>query len=168
MVKGVSEEKVIVDHPNPSVTVLWLSRHPPLRDQVELLHAYYGPVRIVQYSGVVKGGSEVVEIAERHGAKVVVAVLPLHLLAQALQAAARKGITILIARMRPINVSSEEEARRLVEEAPGRRNMSKFADGTVRVYEFEGYEKVKRITVETEPLASIADMERARGGVEAS
>jgi hypothetical protein len=45
-----------------------------------------------------------------------------------------------------------EEAQRLVAEKPEARTLASYADGTVRVFEFEHFERLVEVKLVTEPL----------------
>jgi hypothetical protein len=65
----------------------------------------------------------------------------------------QNGFTVLIAKMNNIATTRDPaEAQRLVQEAPDRRTIATYADGMVRVFEFERFEKLVEVKLVTEPL----------------
>lgn len=133
--------------------VLWVSRHPPLAAQIAELEAKLGPIEVRQASGTVPSAEHVVDLARWLGARYVVPVLPLSFIAKLAEAARAQGFEILLAKMRNVAVvRGEEEVAGLVAERPDRRTAVAYADGTVRVFEFEGFERLIRVELVTEPL----------------
>ena len=133
--------------------VLWVSRHPPLRAQVDELERRLGPVAVIQVSGVIPSAEYVVQKAEELRAKYVVPVLPLSFVARLSELAKARAFTVLLAKMREVAVvKGEEEARLVVAERPDRRTAAVHADGTVKVFEFERFEKLVEVRLVTEPL----------------
>lgn len=131
--------------------VLWVSRHRPLPAQIAELERKLGPVEIVQVEHV-PNAEHVIEVAKRVGARVIVPVLPLSFIARLVEEAGRHGYTVLMARMEAVATTrSVDEARRLLYEAPERRSIATYADGTIRVFEFVRFERIKKVEVVTEP-----------------
>lgn len=148
------EIKPIYETPStkPKTVVLWVSRHPPLQAQIQQLEQKLGAVTIIQVSGVIPNADFVVDVARRYNAKIIVPVLPLSFIARLAELTPKMGITLLFAKMNNIATTRDvAEARRIVAEAPDRRTLATYADGTVRVFEFVAFEKIKRVVVETEP-----------------
>ena len=146
------EEKVIYESVSPQkTTVLWVSRHPPLLQQIIELEKKLGGIRIVQLSGLVPNAEYVVQKAREYNASVIVPVLPLSFIARLCELAQREGYTVLYAEMECIAVyKNVEDARKKVQEAPEKRNLASYADGTVRVFEFKGFKKIKAVKLELE------------------
>jgi hypothetical protein len=130
--------------------VLWVSRHEPLESQVQELKRKLGDVEIVKFSKNIASAEEVVEFARQIGAKYIVPVLPLSMIARL---AEHREFTVLFARMQAVAATkSIEEAQKIVAENPSRRSMTTYADGTVRVFEFVQFEKLIRVELVTEPF----------------
>lgn len=147
------EIRTIVDDGEGSTTVLWVSRHPPLKAQLSAMRMKLRRVRVVQVSGVVPNADYVIELARKYGARIIVPVLPLSFIARLVERARGYGITILFARMEAIaQVSSAEEARELIREFPEARTMTAYADGTIKIHEFKRFEVVKEVRLVTEPF----------------
>jgi hypothetical protein len=147
-----STEK-IYESKSPKVVVLWVSRHPPLPAQIKILEEKFGSVAIYQMSGMVPNAEAVVEAVRKYSASVVVPVLPLSMIARLAELSRQNGFTVLLARMNNIaTTKSIEEARRVVWEKPECRTMATYADGLVRVFEFERFEKLVEVKLVTEPL----------------
>jgi hypothetical protein len=138
---------------NVKTVVLWVSKHSPLRAQLSVLEERFGGVVVYQLSGLIPGAESVVEYAGRIGAGVVVPVLPLSMIARLAELGRHLGFTVLITRMNCIAVTRDmENARRLVNEAPDKRTLAVHADGSIRVLEFEKFEKLVEVKLVTEPL----------------
>lgn len=133
--------------------VLWVSRHNVLPAQLDQLMQKLGSnIVVVQYLKPVPNAEFVIKLAEALGAKYIVPVLPLSFIARLVEQGKVKGITILFARMEVVaQVNSMEEARRLVDENPLARTISTYADGTIKVHEFKGFEVIKEVKLVTEP-----------------
>jgi len=135
------------------VIVLWVSRHVPVPIQFRVLEEKLGPITIYQLSGIVPSAEYVMEKAREVGAKYIVPVLPLSIIARLAELAPREGITVLISKMDNIAVvRSWEEAERIVNEKPEARTIATYADGLIRVFEFKQFEKLKEVKLVTEPL----------------
>jgi len=131
--------------------VLWVSRHEPLPAQIEELRRKLGDVEIVRINRSISGVEEVVEIARKEGARFIVPVLPLSMIAR-LAEYQKDGFTVLFARMTAVATTRDmEEAKRIVAEKPKWRNTASYADGVVRVFEFQGFERLVRVELITEP-----------------
>jgi len=139
---------------SPSTTViLWVSRHPPLKEQIAELERKFGAIIIYQVSGVIPGAEAVVDVAAKVGASVIVPILPLSMLARLAELRKNFNFIVLFAKMNCIHTTADmAEAQKLVNEMPSRRSLATHADGLVRVYEFERFEKLVEVKVVTEPL----------------
>ena len=84
---------------------------------------------------------------------IIVQALPLRLLLRLHKAATSHGITILIPRMEHVALAETlEEAEAIVAEAPGKRTyLHGRGDEKIRVIEFRGWEKIKKLEAELEP-----------------
>jgi len=146
------EIQAVYMDPDPQVTVLWVSRHRPLAKQIMDLKEKLGRIKVVQVSGPVPNAEYVIELARKFNAKIIVPVLPMSFIARLAELAPKHGITVLYARMNVVaQVSSVEEAEKLVKEAPDRRTMTTYSDGTIKIHEFEKFEKVLKVFILTEP-----------------
>ncbi len=142
----------IYNDPEPVTVVLWVSRHKPLPVQIQRLKEKLGNIRIIQVDGTVPNAETVVEIAQKHNAKIIVPVLPLSFIARLVELSKRYGFTVLYAKMEAIaTVGTWEEAKRIIEEAPDRRTATTYADGTIKIHEFKGFEVIKAVQIVTEP-----------------
>ena len=146
------EEKVVYESVAPEKTVvLWVSRHPPLLAQLIQLEQKLGGIKVIQLSGIIPSAEFVIQKAKEYGARVIVPVLPLSFIARLCELAQKEGITLLYAQMECIAVLKDmQDAQRKVQEAPERRNIATYSDGTVRVFEFKGFKRIKRVVLELE------------------
>jgi hypothetical protein len=149
-------EKVYESEPKsqiPRTLVLWVSRHSPLPIQVAELEKKFDNIVVYQMSGMIPNAEAVAEVARKYNASVVVPVLPLSMIARLAELARQNKFMVLLAKMNNIaTTKSIEEAQRLVAERPESRTMATYADGTVRVFEFERFEKLVEVKLVTEPL----------------
>jgi hypothetical protein len=146
-------EKIHESSPTPSTTILWVSRHPPLPAQIRALEEKFSSVTIYQMSGVIPNAETVAEAAKKLNASVIVPVLPLSMIARLAELSKQNKFVVVIAKMNNIaTTKSIEEAQRLVQEAPDRRTIATYADGVVRVFEFERFERLVEVKLVTEPL----------------
>jgi len=136
------------------VVVLWASRHPPLKAQIAELERRFGAVTIYQMSGVIPNAESVADVASKVNASIIVPILPLSMLARLVELRRQSNnFTILSARMNCIATTKDvAEAQKIIDEAPSKRSLATHADGLVRVYEFERFEKLVEIKLVTEPL----------------
>jgi hypothetical protein len=138
------------------VRVLWVSRHEPVPIQLEVLRRKLGSVRVVRIQRAVPNAEYVIERAKEIGARYIVPVLPLSMIAHLAEQAPKEGITVLFSRMKVV-----AEARRddhaalqklfeLYREKPEARTIVEYSD-RLRLFEFERFEVLKRVEVVTEP-----------------
>ena len=133
--------------------ILWVSRHHPVQAQFRVLEEKLGPITIYQLSGIVPSAEYVMEKAREVGAKYIVPVLPLSIIARLAELSKNNNFTILLSKMENIaTVKSWEEAEKLVNERPDVRTATTYADGVVRVFEFRQFEKLKEVKLVTEPF----------------
>jgi 16S rRNA U1498 N3-methylase RsmE len=134
--------------------VLWVSRHYPLPAQIRELQRIYGAdVEIVQMQGNIPNAEVIVQKAKEVGAKVIVPVLPLSMIARLAEVQKKEGFILLFAKMNAIaSVKNPEEAKRIVMEAPEKRTITTYSDGVARVFEFERFEKIIEVKLVTEAL----------------
>ena len=98
----------------------------------------------------VNNPAEVVKIAKERGAKaIVVQALPMHILAQLLQAAQREGIEVLQFQMETLATVKENEACPKGTEVESEVRGSELK----RCIRTKALVRVKRIVIETEPVA---------------
>ncbi|MEM2474727.1 MAG: hypothetical protein QW407_02280 [Thermofilaceae archaeon] len=134
-----------------ATVVLWVSRHKPLPAQLRALEEKLGEIDVVQIEHV-PHADYVIDLARRLGAKVIVPVLPLSFIARLVEEAGKRGYVVLFAKMNAILTTRDfEEAKKLVLEAPEKRTITTYADGTLRVFEFERFERVVKVEVVTGP-----------------
>ena len=139
------------------VKAVVIGRHHMLAKQVEDLRRL-GVDGFIQVSIIDEESiSDSVKEWARQGARyIIVQALPVHLLHKLYLEASRRGLDVLIARMDSIAlVENEEEAENLVKENPGARTFLRAKSGeAIRVVEFKGWEKIKRLYLEVEPVTS--------------
>ncbi|RLG50049.1 MAG: hypothetical protein DRN90_00300 [Thermoproteota archaeon] len=86
------------------VKILWVSRHNPLPSQVKELERKLGKIEIVQFAERVPNAEFVIELAKKHGAKIIVPVLPLSIIARLVELANKEDITVLWAEMEQVKM----------------------------------------------------------------
>ena len=95
---------------------------------------------------------EVVELAKKYNAKIVIPILPLSFLAKLAEEARKNSLIVLLSKMNTVKTTKDlREATRLIDEAPDKRAVSTMADGTLKVVEFQKFEKLIAVEVITEP-----------------
>ena len=135
------------------IVVLWVSRHAPLEGQVNVLREKLGEIRVIQLAETIPNAEYVVNNAKEVKAKYIVPVLPLSIIARLAEVAKKENFEILFAKMEAIaTVKSKEEAERIVNEKPESRSMATYADGSIRVFEFKQFERLKEVKLVTEPF----------------
>ena len=140
------------------VRVAWVSRHPPLKAEIERLKKMFGNVEIVQIRDTFKDAGEVFERVKEAGAEISVVVLPMSMLAQYLPLARKEGIDVWIAKM----IGFGE-----VEGTPKDFNpvsdvlLPMHGSSKSRWMRFDNFERVKEVRVITEPVY-IEEMKKAR------
>lgn len=134
--------------------VLWVSRHNPLKGQIDALREKLGDdVEVFVLPRQVANAEEVAQAARGMGAAYIVPVLPLSIIARLAELSGKYGFNILFARMEAVATVKEGElVEKIVREKPEYRTAVGYADGTVRVYEFKGFERLKEVKLVTEPF----------------
>jgi hypothetical protein len=143
----------VYESKTPNTVVLWVSRHPPLPAQITELERKFGGVVVYQVSGVIPNAETIIEIAKKYGAEVIVPVIPLSMIARLAELSKQNKFTVLIAKMNNIATTKDpNEARKIVSERPESRTISTYADGLMRIFEFERFEKLVEVKLITEPI----------------
>jgi len=143
----------IYESRSPKTVVLWVSRHPPLPVQITELERKFGGVVIYQVSGIIPNAEAIVEIAKKYSAEVIIPVIPLSMIARLAELSKQNKFVVLLAKMNNIATTKDpNEARKIVSERPESRTISTYADGLMRVFEFERFEKLVEVRLITEPI----------------
>jgi hypothetical protein len=139
------------------VVVLWVSRHEPVPAQLEALKQRLGGnVLVVKLQQAVPNAEYVLARAKEVGAKYLVPVLPLSMIALLAEHAPREGITVLFSRMKVVAEAHKDDRdalQRLFElyrEKPEARTVVEYSD-RLRLFEFERFEVVRKVELVTEP-----------------
>ena len=75
------------------------------------------------------------------------------MIARLSELAKQHNFIVLLARMNNIATTKDiDEAKKLVNEAPDKRTLATHADGLIRIFEFERFDKLVKIELITEPL----------------
>jgi len=133
--------------------VVWVSRHLPLRKQIEALEAKLGPIMIyqIQYAPNVQ---YIVDVAQKLGAKIIIPVIPLSMIAALTEIAPKCGFTVLWAEMEhvdtqviePIPGVDYDPTTETVVVAAGAHEQR-----TYRVMRFKAFHRIKAVKLELEP-----------------
>ena len=145
---GGVEERVVIDDTGRFLsvtTVLWVSRHDPLLWQVAELRRLLGPVKVIQLSGRIPSAEYIAEKAREHGAKVVVPVLPLSMIARLVELA--RDFEVWWAEMEQVAQGKGEPPR--YDEY--RETILTSPEGW-KVMRFVRFHRVKAVRIESEPL----------------
>ncbi len=130
--------------------VLWVSRHKPMREEVDELKKLYGEdVVIVTVNRRFKAVDELLKIVSETNPVAMVCILPLSFVMHLIEYLGDR-VVILMPEMVTITVTrNKRQAMELAKK--GARVMVKRLD-KYEVKEFRGYKRVKRIVIETEPV----------------
>jgi len=85
---------------NKVTRILWLSRHKPLKSEIDELSRIFGDIHVIQYPNKVENAEHVLNLIEYFGADEVVAVLPLTIVKKI----SEKGVKPLRAEMSLLHV----------------------------------------------------------------
>lgn len=124
--------------------ILWISRHSPLKAQIDALREVFGDVEIVQYDKHVRDADHVLELIAYYDAQEVVVVLPLSIIAHILQ----KGVKPLYMRMEVIHHPCEGPSK-CTDFDPDR---DYWDPGSKRHYRFVAIERIIKLEMVTEKL----------------
>jgi len=133
-----------------------VSRHEPVPAQLDVLRQKLGDVLVVKLQQAVPNAEYVIQKAKEVGARYIVPVLPLSMIAHLAEQAPREGITVLFSRMRVVAEARKDDRdalQKLFElhrERPEARTVVEYSD-RLRLFEFERFEVVRRVEVVTEP-----------------
>jgi len=146
------EIRVAYEDENAVHVVLWASRHPPLPVQVDALKAKLGRVKILQVSGVIPNAEWLMNQAKQVKAEIIVPVLPLSFIARLVELAKKEGVTVLWPQMKVVaQVPLKKIAENIVAENPRARTMTTYADGSVKVHEFDKFYVVEKVELVLKP-----------------
>ena len=132
--------------------MLWVSRHEPLRAELERLRQYIGEYVLIGRTGFVPSAEWLIEEAERVGASYIWPVLPLTIIARLVELAQKRGIKVLWSRMEQICRCDCETANEIASENPDEIAVAKYRDGTCAAWRFIDVEEVVGIQIVTKPL----------------
>ncbi len=125
------------------ITVVWLSRHLPLKVQKDVLMQKLGSnIEIVRMPNTYKNAGVIIHELNKLGAKYAVVVLPLSVIKHLLNTPERNGIVFLTAEMHPALGAYDPDTDVLLDEQRGMK----------RHVRFSGYRVLKAIEVITEPF----------------
>ncbi len=128
---------------NKQIIVAWVSRHPALKAQEEVLKAQLlSDIKIVEMNKTYKNASVIIKLLKEHGAKYAVVVLPLSIIKHLLNAPDRDGIVFLKAEMKPATGEYNPDWDVLMEDEPGIKRHKTFT----------GYQVYREILEITEPF----------------
>ena len=135
------------------VVVLWLSRHPPLKVQLETLKAKLGNVELKIYNKPLGTVEEATKLVEQYKAKYVVPVLPLSFIARLVEESKKKDFVVLWAEMELLH--NCKEGVKCKDYDPNQDSIVKTKDMQTgeeffRHYRFRGFKILKAIKFETE------------------
>jgi len=106
-----TQVSLIYETPSPiqnKTVILWVSRHSPLSAQIKALEERLGAIKIYQFGGTVPNAEFVADLAKQLGAKIVIPVLPLSIIARLTELARTAGFTLLWAEMEQVKVMNAE------------------------------------------------------------
>ena len=125
------------------IVVGWVSRHDPLKGQIELLKAkLVSDIEIVKLSKTYKNANIISEMLNNIEAKYAVVVLPLSMIQHLIHTPELKGVKILKAEMKPATGDYNPDWDVLMEDEPGMKRHKTFT----------GYKVYRDIIEITEPF----------------
>lgn len=133
--------------------VLWVSRHLPLKKQIEVLESRLGLITIyqVQYA---PNAQYIVDVATRLGARVIIPVIPLSMIAALTELQNKYGFTVLWAEMEHVK-TVEKEPIAGVDYDPSCETVVVAAGAheqrSYRIMRFKAFHRIKAIRLELEP-----------------
>jgi len=132
-----------------NINVLWVSRHPPINAQIEALESKLGGINLYQLSGTIPNVEYVMEVAKKTHAEVIVAVLPLAMIAWLAKLCEKENITLLGAEMEQVKLLNHEP-KAGEDYNPHAEVWIKGYENTWKVMRFKGFKKIKQVKLELE------------------
>jgi len=133
--------------------VLWISRHKPLKEQILALEQKLGPIIIYQAS-YVPNAEVIIDIATRIGAKVLIPILPLSMIARLSELSSRYNLILLWAEMQHVKTLDHVPIPG-VDYDPSVETIVSATDvqGTkyYKVMRFVRFHKIREVRLELEP-----------------
>jgi len=139
--------------------VLWVSRHSPLPEQLNKLTQYLRNYKLVMIRERIPNAewlynNYIKPLLDQNHRVIVIPVLPLSIIARLVELAKQYHFEIWYAKMNEIYRTNDiSKAELVLSEAPERRTIMQYADGIVKVYEFEDFYRVKEIKIELEKIS---------------
>lgn len=132
--------------------ILWVSRHTPLRAQIEYLRDRLGDVDVKVFSKRVPSAEWLLEnVVKPGGYGYIIPVLPMSIIARLVELSKRHGFALLWADMELLHNDYSEEC---AEYDPDRDAMVPGIDSRGRRmwrhYRFNGFKKIKDVRIEFE------------------
>lgn len=131
--------------------VLWVSRHPPLRLQVEELEERLRNIVIYQLSGVIPNAEFVVQKAREVNARYIVPVLPLSMIARLVELSKNSEFIVLWAKMIAVGMY-DREPQPHKDYDPRKEVYIKVDEENYRIMRFEGFYRLRAVRLELEPF----------------
>jgi len=137
------------------IRVFWVSRHDPLPAQILKLKEILGEFSLVKISGTIPTVDHLLDIIKhmKKSKNIIIPVLPLSFIARLCEVRNREGFDIWYAEMKQIAETKDiNEAQRVVNEKPETRTLTTYADGTIKVFEFISFKRIKQVKIELEDI----------------
>lgn len=93
------------------VVVLWISRHKPLKAQLDYLRDRLGDFKLIQYNKPLATAQNAVELVKQYNADYIVPVLPMTFVMHLVQESRKYRFTVLRANMINLHNCSEQPCR---------------------------------------------------------
>ena len=148
MISGI-ETRVIREGDTPAI--LWVSRHPPLKSQVDFLVKKFGDPKIIQVSGRIPNAEYVAEIAQKHNAKVIIPVLPLSFIARLVELSRKFDFEIWWAEMEQTALLNHQPEPHK-DYNPETDAFIKGYEGTYKIMRFKKFHRIKEIKMVMEEV----------------
>jgi len=137
------------------VKVLWVSRHKPLKVQLEELKRIFGDYSLKQYSGIVPNAGWLMNYVKTHGYDVVIPVLPLTVVARFTELA--ENVLVLWAEM-TVSKQMYRKPEAFFDYDPDRETVVASVDEKGRmlwkVMRFKKFYRLLGVKLELEPIES--------------
>ena len=153
-------QKRLIPMRKKKICVVWVSRHSPLPAQIARLHQLLGDYEMKWIRGKISTAEELVsqlkKLAKKYERVIVIPVLPLSIIMRIHELSREDPrFELWFAKMNCILTTQDRnEAKRVLDENKYSRTCVEYADGTLRVFEFEDFYKIKEVRLVLERVTS--------------
>jgi len=152
------KEVMWIGHPKlanaPWIRVLWISRHKPLKAQLDALKECLGKFILIQYKSPLPTAQHALSLIEKEQADVVVAVLPLSFMMHLAGELARREIVLLRADMEVIHNCEEVPCPDFIGATDTIMESISEGEKIYRHFRFRGFKRLKEVRLIEEEWCS--------------